>query len=113
MDPDSFELSIDNVTKRTNIFYCDPMASNQKPEIERNHVLLRYVIPKGSFMENYTTNNILMLTSMINSYPRKELGGKTPYDMFSLFYGEDILLKLFIDKVEPNDINLTPSLLLK
>lgn len=113
LDPDSFELSIDGVSKRTNIFYCDPMVSNQKSEIEKNHTLIRYVIPKGSFMDNYTDNNILLLTSTINSYKRKEIGGKCPYDLFSLFYDEDILTRLFIDKVEPNDINLTPSLLTK
>lgn len=38
--------------QRTRICYCDPSAPHQKGSAERNHELIRYVIPKGKFNEN-------------------------------------------------------------
>lgn len=113
MDPDSFETSIDSKTKRTQIFYCDALQSNQKGAAEKNHTIIRYVIPKGSYMDIYNDNQILLLTCHMNSYVRKELGGKTPYDLMIAYFGEDIIKKLFIEKVDPEEVNLTPSLLVK
>ena len=100
MDPLSFETSIDSKTKRTNIFYCDALQSNQKGAAEKNHTIIRYVIPKGSYMDVYNSNQILLLSCHMNSYVRKELGGKTPYDLMTMYYGEDVILRLFIEKVQ-------------
>lgn len=49
--------------------------------------------------------------SHINSIPRESLGGKTPYEAFSFFYGEDILNKLNIQKIEKDTVTLQPYLL--
>lgn len=38
----------ENATRRTRIFYCDPQASWQKGRIEKNHVLIRQILPKGT-----------------------------------------------------------------
>ncbi len=46
-NPNELETGIDNVI-RTSIYYCDPMASWQKPGIEKNHEYIRYVLPKGT-----------------------------------------------------------------
>ena len=43
---DDLELNED-LLYRTSLFYCDPMASWQKPHIEKNHEYIRYVVPKG------------------------------------------------------------------
>ena len=102
MDPLSFETSIDSKTKRTNIFYCDALQSNQKGAAEKNHTIIRYVIPKGSYMDVYNENHILILACHMNSYVRKELGGKTPYDLMTMYYGEDVILRLFRTKSEYN-----------
>ena len=40
--------------KRTKVFYCDPQASWQKPQIEKNHEFIRYVLPKGKTLNPYT-----------------------------------------------------------
>ena len=34
-------------TKRTRVFFCDPMNSNQKSQLERNHEIVREILPKG------------------------------------------------------------------
>ena len=32
---------------RTRVFFCDPQASWQKPQVENNHRLIRRILPKG------------------------------------------------------------------
>lgn len=51
--PDSLE-NTDYGVRRTNIFYCQPMASWQKPHIERSHEFIRQVIPNGVSMDCFT-----------------------------------------------------------
>lgn len=36
---------------RTSIYYCDPMASWQKPHCEKNHTYIRMICPKGTSFE--------------------------------------------------------------
>ena len=49
----------------------------------------------------------------INSYKRKKLNDKSPYDIFSAFYDNNTLDKIGIKKINSNDVNLTPNLLKK
>ena len=46
------------------------------------------------------------MMSHINSYLRAELGGRSPYDVFSFMYGTDILDKLNIRRIEPSEVVL-------
>ena len=34
--------------RRTRLFYCSPSSPGQKGSAERNHELIRYIIPKGT-----------------------------------------------------------------
>ncbi len=102
-----------NGEHRTNIFFCDAYVSNQKGAIESNHRLLRYIIPKYSNTDILLPSHSLLCMNNIASYPRKELSGKTPYDVMSIYYPKDILDKLLIKKIDPNQVNLTPTLLIK
>jgi hypothetical protein len=49
----------------------------------------------------------------INSYRRKKLNGKSPYEAFCFYYGKDLADKLGCHEVMANSINLTPGLLKK
>ena len=49
----------------------------------------------------------------INSYKRKKLNDRTPYDSFSFLYGEEVLKKLGCSKVAAENIILKPKLLKK
>ena len=97
---------------RTNIFYCDPMASWQKPHIEKNHEFIRYVIPRGKSLNRFTQEDITLLMNHINSIRRPGLGNKSPYelineddeDMHALF----ALLKM--DIIPPDEVHLTSNL---
>jgi len=47
----------------------------------------------------------------INSYGRGKLNNRSPYEVFRLLYGEDILKKIGAMFIPPNEINITPGLL--
>ena len=62
-------------------------------------------------MNNYNQEKIDLMMSHINSYLRAELGGHSPYDVFSFMYGPTILDKLNIRRIDPSEVTLKPSLL--
>lgn len=97
--------------RRTNIFYCDPRASFQKPNVELNHEYIRKILPKGSSFDNLTQDDINLIMSHINSYSRAKLNDKSPFEVFSFLYGEGILEKLGLQKIPSNEIFLKPQLL--
>ena len=65
----------------TNVFYCDRMASWQKPHIEKAHEDIRKVLPKGKSFDNLTQADVTLLANHINSLCRDSLDGKCPYDV--------------------------------
>ena len=109
--PNLFEINYNTGELRTNIFYCNAQMPNQKPHVENNHELLRYIIPKNIDIKNLTQEKLDLIFSHINSTPRKILGGKTPYETFEFFYGKNTLNKLNIQKIKADEVNLTPHLL--
>lgn len=105
-----FEINQDTGEVRSNIFYCDPQTPSQKPHVENNHNYVRNILPNGRKLSNLTQDDLNLMFSHINSTPRESLGGKTPYEVFSFFYGEDILKKLKIQKIEKDMFTLQPYL---
>lgn len=98
---------------RTRIFYCNPSASYQKGGIEKNHEFIRYVIPKGTSLNNYTQEDINLMLNHINSLGRKSINWSNPYELSELLLGKGILKKLNLTKVPASEIKLTPKLLMK
>jgi IS30 family transposase len=99
--------------RRTRVFYCDPYASFQKPNVELNHEFIRKILPKGKSFDELTQESINLMMSHINSYSREKLNDKSPFEMFSFIYGQEVPEKLGLFMVSPNDILLKPSLLKK
>lgn len=99
--------------RRSNVFYCDPRASFQKPNVELNHEFIRKVLPKGSSFDNLEQGDINLMMSHINSYSRAKLNDKSPHELFNFLYGQGILEKLGLKLIPPNEIILKPSLLKK
>jgi IS30 family transposase len=98
---------------RTKIFYCDPNASFQKPNVELNHEFIRKVLPKGTSFDELTQTDIDTMMSHINSYSREKLNDKSPFEMFGFLYGYDILAKLGQRRIASNEILLKAKLLKK
>ena len=85
--------------------------SSQKSHVENNHNFVREILPNGQSWTSLTQEKVNLVFSYINSTPRKSLGGKTPYEVFSFLYGENILKKLNIQKIAKDEVNTTPCLL--
>lgn len=108
---DLFEVNTETGEIRSNIFYCDPQTPSQKPNVENNHNYVRNIIPNGKSLKNLTQEDLNLMFSHINSAPRASLNGKTPYEAFKFLYGNEILKKLNIQKIEKDMVTLQPYLL--
>ena len=97
--------------KRLDIFYCDSMASYQKPHVENNHNYVRDIIVNKLSIDNITQNDLNLVFSHINSTPRESLNGKTPYEMFEFLYGVEPIKLFNIQKIERDNVILKPYLL--
>lgn len=111
---DELEMT-ETLEYRTSLFYCDPMASWQKAQLEKNHEYIRYAIPKGKSLNPYTQEDIVLLMNHINSTRRPGLGNKSPYELIDSC-DEDMktlvdLLKMHL--IPPDEVHLTPELFTK
>lgn len=97
--------------RRTRIFFCEPNRSDQKGQCENNHKLLRHIIPKGTSVEKFMQQDMTLVTNHINSYSRKSLFGKCPYDLAMAALPEDFFLLLGLEQIPGNDVILKPCLL--
>ena len=114
---EAIETSADG-TRRTRVFYCDPMQSGQKGSLENKHVELRYILPKGTDLRNIglTDQNALNLAvSHVNSAPVEKLGGKSPLDVADFMYHDlyERLIAFGLQKIEKDRVILKPYLLKK
>ena len=114
---DAMEIGPD-CTRRTRVFYCDPMQSGQKGSLENKHIELRYILPKGTDLRalgliDQDALNIVL--SHVNSAPVEKLGGKSPLDVADFMY-HDLFEKLEafgLHKIEKDKVVLKPYLLKK
>lgn len=98
---------------KTKVFYCHPNCSWEKGMIEKNHEFIRYIIPKRNSFDNYTQDDITLMTNHINSVARDSLNGFTPYKM-SLYHLDNTLHKVMnLIGIAPDDVIMNPSLLRK
>ena len=98
-------------TKETDLFFCDPYRSCQKPRVEKNHTLFRDIVPKGTSFDGFTQDTVNLVFSHVNSVKRKILNGKSPYEVFAFTYGENVAALLGVWLVPPDCVNQSPSLL--
>ena len=102
-----------NGNDRLRIFYCDPMQSSQKPYVENNLNFVRDIIPNGKPLDSLSQDDIDLMFSHINSVPRKIMKGRTPFQAFSFFFGDEITEKLDITTIPPDNVVLRPSLIFR
>ncbi len=65
----------------TTVYFCHPYASFEKGTNEKHNGIIRYFIPKGKLIENYSNKDIEDIANWMNNYPRKIFGYKTPIEM--------------------------------
>ncbi len=105
-------------TRRTRVFYCDPMQSGQKGTLENKHIELRYILPKDTDLRALgliDQDALNLVLSHVDSAPVEILGGKSPLDLADFMY-HDLYEKLNafgIHKIEKDKVILKPYLLKK
>lgn len=109
-NPDMLEIDSNGI-QRTHVFYCDAMHSWDKGALENAHHYVRYILPKGTKFNDLTQSKVDLMLSHINNSPRESLNGKSPYECMDFFYGDLLMKKLNIKKIDNDDIILTPTLL--
>ena len=77
-DPDRPRRDSGLRTEDQHLLLC-PMRSNQNGGIENVHTMLRMILPKGTVFEPLTQWDIRKAVNHINSVPRGNLSGETPY----------------------------------
>lgn len=104
-DPTHLEYNLDTGEKLCSVYYCHPNSPDEKPEIEKNHEYIRYVLPKKTSFEHLTKEDIKLLEDNINNIPREIFGGKTPYELTKEKYPE-LIKKIGSNYIEPDDVTL-------
>ena len=105
---DDIEMDVQGESK---LFFCDPNRSDQKGRIEKNHTLIRDILPKGTSFDNLTQEDINLICSHVNSVKRAALNGKSAYELFTFTYGEEISKLLGISKIPAEDVCQSSKLL--
>ena len=105
---DDIEMDVRGESK---LFFCDPNRSDQKGRIEKNHTLIRDILPKGTSFDNLTQEDINLVCSHVNSVKRAALNGKSAYELFAFTYGEEIPKLLGISKIPAEDVSQSSKLL--
>ena len=109
-DPQSLEFNPQGLP-RTKVFFCDPQASWQKPQVENNHRLIRRILPKGASFNSLTVQDTLLIVRHINSVIREQLGDRSPFSMMTSRDEKKLLSVLNLSPIPPDEVTLKPELI--
>lgn len=97
--------------KRCRVFFCDAYKSQQKPNAERAHRELRWILPKGkSNFDALRKVDMHLLSSHVNSISRPQLAGATPLSLAKIALAP-LLDALSIAEIPANEVVENPQLL--
>ena len=109
-DPEALEYTA-NGFPRTRLFYCDPQASWQKPQIENAHRLIRRILPRGTSFKELSKSDVSLMMRHINSFYREQLGDRTPFECMKSEHEIKLLTLLELQPIPPDEVLLKPALL--
>lgn len=105
-NPKAMEFHPETGEERCHVFFCNPYSSYEKGHCEKNHEYIRYVLPKGTVFDFLTQEKVNTMMSHINSTIRPSLKS-SPYDFMLLAYGQEILNKFQIKKIDSKLVSLS------
>lgn len=108
---DVFSFENHDNLKELSVYFCDPMCSWQKPQIEKNHTLFRDIVPRGSSFDSFSQDTVDLIFSHVNSVNRSVFHGKSAYDMFTFFFSAELASALGITRIPPQQVVQSPNLL--
>jgi len=96
---------------RSRVFFCDPQASWQKPQVENNHRLIRRILPKGTSFNQLNISDVSLICCHINSVHREHLENKTPFELMDSADERKLLSALNLSPIPPDEVILSPKLI--
>ena len=93
------------------VYYTHTYASYEKPHIENNHILLRWLIKKGYDITILSSNDILSIINRLNNYPRPTKEYKTPLKLLEEKLGYEILELLDLHHIPIEELNMKDTIL--
>jgi len=96
---------------RSHVFFCDPQASWQKPQVENNHRLIRRILPKGHSFNKLQPEDTRLICCHINSVLREHLDDRTPFELMVSMDEKKLLAALNLSPIPPDEVILSPKLL--
>ena len=107
LDFDGLEKSIhEDLNRRMEIHYTHTYAPYEKPHVENNHILLRWLIKKGFDITLLSADDILDIINRLNNYPRPKKGYKTPLQLLEEELGNYILELLDLHHISIEKLNM-------
>lgn len=114
LDFDSLEKSIHkDLNKRLEIHYTHTYASYEKPHIENNHILLRWLIEKGYDISLLSSDDILDIINRLNNYPRPKKDFKTPLQLLEEELGNGLSSLLNLYHIPIQELNMKDMIIKK
>ena len=110
-NPHAIETSPVTKVTRTRVFFCEPNSAWQKGSIENNHTNLRRILPRGTSFDSLVQDDIDLVISHLNSYKRKLYDDVPAIQRFNSIFGHDILARLNISLIPPEEVILDKKLL--
>ena len=95
-----------DLNKRMEVHYTHSYASYEKPHIENNHILLRWLIQKGYDITLLSSDDILDIINRLNNYPRPKKGFKTPLQLLEDELGNYALDLLNLHHIPIDQLNM-------
>ena len=85
----------------------------QKKQRQRakNHTLFRDIVKTGTSFDDFTQESVNLIFWHVNAVKRKQINGKSAYDMFSFFYSHELANAFGISFVQAKDVIQSPALL--
>jgi len=96
---------------RSRVFFCDPQASWQKPQVENNHRLIRRILPKGTSFNQLNISDVSLICCHINSVHREHLENKAPFELMDSADERKLLSALNLSPIPPDEVILSPKLI--
>ena len=88
------------------VYYTHTYASYEKPYIENNHILLRWLIKKGFDITELSSDDIFNVINRLNNYPRPTKNYKTPLQLLEETLGSEILEILNLHHIPIEELNM-------
>jgi transposase len=95
--------------------YSELLEEHENVKISplNNHELIRRIVRKGFPFDPYSQKDISLMMNHIDSYARKTLGNRSPYETFQFLHSANVLKKLGAVSISPYEVTLHLLLLKK